>query len=425
MADRKTSMGLSLRSLPQKGRDLIRRARELRMEQASSEDLSPAEPESGPRQTVVGELSLRSIVKATLALIAIAAGVAVVVLLHQILLLLLLGVFIAMIIDPGVQYLKRWRIPESIGILIHYVVFLGLVSYLLLTLVPIIAKQLADIAVLLQGQMQQLLTDRTVSLPLVSPEINLRLTVYLRMVLHDLSIQGLPDALQKFGDYLSTITSGSLRFAAGLAGSILWFLFDALIVLLFAFFIEIDRRKSFLWVRRFFPRSYWPYIDDKASLIYDKIGQWARGQLMLCLSIGAITMTVLLILRMPYALTLGILSGFTEFIPYVGPLIGAVPAILIATAHGGLLWGLVILGVYYVIQVCENNFIVPFIMKRAVNLSAVTIMFSMMVGVSFPQVIHPVLGILLSVPIASIASIFLDDLRQRRQTQVHAEGHRA
>jgi predicted PurR-regulated permease PerM len=416
MAEAKRSMNV-LRSIPRKGRELLRRARELRMEREVLEELQPEEQTGEPRQVVVGELSLRSIVKIVFALLAIAAGTAIFLLLHQIILLLMLGVFIAMIIDPGVQFLKRWGIPESLGILIHYLVFLSLVGYLLLTLVPIIAKQVADIAVLLQSEMQKLVTDRTIALPLLSKETNIRLTIYLRMVLHDLSIQGVPDAIQTFGNYLSTVTSGSLRFAAGLAQTVLWFLFDALIVLLFAFFIEVDRRKNFLWVRRFFPRSYWPYIDTKSSLIYDKIGQWARGQLLLCLSIGAITLTALLILRMPYALTLGILSGFTEFIPYVGPLIGAVPAVLIATAHGGLLWGLIVAGVYYLIQVTENNFVVPFIMKRAVNLSAVTIMFSMMVGVSFPQVIHPVLGILLSVPTASIISIFLEDLRQRRQQQ--------
>ena len=421
MADAKKTKGISLRSLPQKGRDILRRARELREEKESETAVAEiTAPSAAGKKVVFGDLSVQSIVKSTFVLIGIAFGVVMVILLHQIILLLLLGVFISMIIDPGVRMLRKYGVPESIGILLHYVIFLALVSYLLLTLVPIIANQLADIAGLLQTEMQTLLTDRTIHLPFVSQEINIRLTLQLRMFLHDLSIQGVPDALQQFGNYLSTFTTGSIRFAAEVAGQIFKLIGSIVIVLTFAFFIEIDQRKNFLWVRRFFPRSYWPYIDEKSSLIYEKIGQWARGQLLLCFIIGSLTMTMLLILGIPYALTLGILAGFMEFIPYVGPLLAALPSVLIATADSGPLWGLIVLACYYGIQVTENNFFVPFIMKRAVNLSAVTIMFSMLVGISFPQFIHPVLGILLSVPTASIISIFLEDLRRRRQQQVPA-----
>ena len=87
-------------------------------------------------------------------------------------------------------------------------------------------------------------------------------------------------------------------------------------------------------------------------------------------------------------------------------------AVLIALVSGGVIWGLIVVAVYYGIQWSENNIVVPIVFKHAVNLSSVGIMFAMLVGISFPSIVHPILGILLSIPVASIVSIFLDDLRK-------------
>jgi len=129
----------------------------------------------------------------------------------------------------------------------------------------------------------------------------------------------------------------------------------------------------------------------------------------LMVSIATLTFIALIILRMPYALTLAVLAGFCEFIPAVGPLIAAIPAVIIALSTGGFLWALIVAGVYYIIQWCENNLLVPLIMRRAVGLSPVAILFAMMVGISFPNTIHPVVGVMLSIPLATIIVLFLED----------------
>jgi predicted PurR-regulated permease PerM len=133
--------------------------------------------------------------------------------------------------------------------------------------------------------------------------------------------------------------------------------------------------------------------------------------LILGLVVGSLVFIALTILGMPYALTLAALAAFTEFIPYVGPFIAAVPAVLIALTEGGFLWAVVVAAVYYVVQWCENNLLVPLIMKRAVGLSPIAIIFAMLVGVSFPEVIHPILGILLAIPVTTIIAVFLNDMR--------------
>jgi len=165
----------------------------------------------------------------------------------------------------------------------------------------------------------------------------------------------------------------------------------------------------------FFPYRYRRYADGKAEAIHEKLAQWIRGQLMLSLSIGILVFIALNVLGMQeYALTLAVLAAFTEFIPVVGPIFAAIPAIFIAIAQSGLFPALIVGVVYYGIQWCENNLLVPLIMQRAVGLSPIAVMFAMLVGISFPDTVHPILGVLLAVPCATILSVFLRDLREWR-----------
>ncbi|MBI5155912.1 AI-2E family transporter, partial [Candidatus Peregrinibacteria bacterium] len=306
---------------------------------------------------------------------------------------------------------------RGIGILVQYFIALFIVVFLLVSLIPIVASQLQQIAILLNDHVNNFIANPRISLPLLTDDVNLRLTDLVHATLQSLSIQQFGDALRQLGESMSSIAQGSLIFATQLAGSVLSFLVELMIVLVFAFFIQIEREHLRSWVSGFFPARYRNYMDNKADAMHHKLARWARGQIVLGLAIGTLVYIALLILGMPYALTLAVLAAFTEFIPYMGPAIGAVPAILIAATQGGFLWALIVAGVYYIIQWCENNLLVPLIMKRAVGLSPIAILFAMLVAVSFPQFIHPVLGILLAVPGTTILALFIEDWRMMRQAR--------
>jgi predicted PurR-regulated permease PerM len=178
-----------------------------------------------------------------------------------------------------------------------------------------------------------------------------------------------------------------------------------------AFFMQLEKERIVYWIRGFLPYRYRMYVDMKFAAIHTKIGQWVRGELLLMFSIFLITFIALSILGIDYALTLAVLAGFFELIPAIGPLFAAIPAILIGGTQEGLMWVPILAGVYYAIQWTENNLLVPLIMKRAVGLSPIAVLFAMMVGISFPNTIHPVLGVLLAVPVTTIIALFLEDWR--------------
>lgn len=360
---------------------------------------------------IIMHVSVQSVFRAGLGILALIACTWMVYHLREKIILLMLAMFVAAVIDPSVERMEQFGIPRGIAILIHYFFAIFILLFLLLSFIPIIAEQIQGIAVIISSEVDAFLSNPQIHLPLIKDDTNLRLTGLVKSTLQNLNINQFADALSQFGESLSSAAQGGVRFATRIAGSVLNFFVSMIIVLVLAFFMQIEKEGIVRWGRGFFPPEYRTYLDNKFEAMHSKIGQWARGELLLMLTIFALTLVALLILRMPYALTLAVLAGFCEFIPAVGPFIAAVPAILIAFTQGGFVMGLVTAGVYYIIQWCENNLLVPLIMKRAVGLSPIAILFAMMVGVSFPNTLHPVLGIMLAVPTTTLISIFLEDWR--------------
>jgi predicted PurR-regulated permease PerM len=378
-----------------------------------SEEVQRALPPEEGEEKVIVHLAVSSIVKAAVAILGIVLFTYLCYAIRDKILLLLLAILLAVVIDPGVTFLERMRLPRGFAILLVYLVTLTLLLFLVVSLIPIIADQIQQMAVRLAERIDAFLADPTLHLPFLSQDINQYLNNMLRQVLADISTGGTLETMARFGQRLSSAAQGSLIFVVGVAGSVVQFVVQLIFVLVLAFFFQLEKEGVIRWVRVFLPYRYRRYAEGKAEAIHRKLAQWIHGQLMLCLAIGILVFAALSILRMPYALTLAVLAGFTEFIPVVGPIVAAIPAIFIALAQSGLFPAMVVAIVYYGIQWCENNLLVPLIMKRAVGLSPIAVMFAMLVGVSFPDTVHPVLGVLLAVPVSTIISIFIQDYRSQ------------
>lgn len=404
----------SWRILGKHAQRLLTQAKKMR-EQPEGENKGPHKiPPREESPKILLQLSLRSVIQSTFTILTVALGTWIIFAIHDKLLLILFAFFLAAIIDPGVRWMEARRVPRGLAVLLHYFFALLILIFLLTSLIPILASQLQQIALFMSLAVDTFLSHPTITVPFLSETINLRLTTFAQGMLQDLSVYEFADALQRLGQNLSITAQGSVLFATRIAGSVVNFFVRMVVVLVLAFFIQSEKESLRLWVRSFFPAHYRTYIDEKIEAIHGKIGQWARGQLLLGLSVGLLAFLALTILGMPYALTLAVLAGFTEFIPYVGPFIAAIPAVLIALTQEGLLWAVILIGVYYVIQWCENNLLVPLIMKRAVGLSPIAIIAAMLIGVSFPAFIHPILGLLIAVPTTTIVALFLEDWRSLR-----------
>jgi predicted PurR-regulated permease PerM len=150
------------------------------------------------------------------------------------------------------------------------------------------------------------------------------------------------------------------------------------------------------------------YMSQKIDLFYRKMGFWLTAQLWLCFYIGIIvyiSLQILSLCGMPLTdiWSLALMAGFTEFIPYIGPLLWAVPAVILATSIYGIKWLVIVSILYFIIQWIENNVLIPLLMNKSLWVSPLLIFLCVLIGGSVLWFI----GILLAVPLSVIVTMLV------------------
>jgi predicted PurR-regulated permease PerM len=141
----------------------------------------------------------------------------------------------------------------------------------------------------------------------------------------------------------------------------------------------------------------------------NRLGRWVRAQLILMSTIGIGTGVAYTLLGVPASLLLGLFAALAEAIPIVGPLIGAVPAVLVAATVSPQL-ALVVAGVYLVLQIIEGNVLVPIVMRNTIGISPFLVIISVLIG----GAAGGFAGAFLAVPIAAVGEILVESLQARR-----------
>jgi len=202
------------------------------------------------------------------------------------------------------------------------------------------------------------------------------------------------------GLILVKAAEGIFSTVSGIFGGIVSFFI--VLVVTFYMVVEEDSMKRIVWSLA--PPRNQPYIMQLINRMQRQIGYWLRGQLILMFLVGFLTWVGLLFLMPEYVLALGLIAGVTEFVPYLGPMLGAIPAVFLAFTVSPFLALLVVI-LYLIIQQVEGNILVPKIMERAVGLNPIISIAVLMAGL----VLGGIIGGLLSIPVATALSVFLKD----------------
>jgi predicted PurR-regulated permease PerM len=162
------------------------------------------------------------------------------------------------------------------------------------------------------------------------------------------------------------------------------------------------------YVLAFVPRHRRARARDVWNQAETRLGMWVRGELILMGAIGVGTGVAYTLLGVPSAILLGLISALAEAVPVVGPLLGAIPAVVIAATVSPQL-ALAVAGVYVVLQFIEGNILVPIVMRNTVGISPFLVILSVLAGAAAGGFV----GALLAVPIAATAEILLEGLQSR------------
>lgn len=213
--------------------------------------------------------------------------------------------------------------------------------------------------------------------------------------------------------FLNTSNAISNSFSSIFSNTIIFFssIFKALVVFSLAFYMLIKQNGTRTFISAIVPKKeHREKIIGLVEKIQQKMGHWLVGQFFLMFIIFVLEFIALSALGVPFALVLALLGGLLEIIPYIGPLIAFIPAVLIAATVSP--WTAVLVAVIYIaIQQMENHLIVPLLMKKAVGLNPIVIILALLIGAKLAGI----LGIILAVPFAAAIKIVLEDFLNKKE----------
>lgn len=311
-------------------------------------------------------------------------------LVKDILAILFISLILSSAFDPWVDWLQKRKIPRSISILFFYFVAFLLMGLAVTLVIPPIIDQVNDLSV---------------KFPQVSEKLSSGIEIIKSYSHREGIIADLIKAKDNYPQFVETIQS-IISQISGLFGGIVTFIL--VLVLTFYMTVEENAMKKLIW--SIAPEKNQVYIIDLVNRMQAKIGLWLRGQLILSFIIFIMVYAALLILGVKYALVLALLAGVTEFVPYLGPIFAAIPAIIITFSQSGFLLALFTGVVYYLVQLTENNIIVPKLMQKVVGLNPIVSIAVLMIGYS----LYGIVGAIISIPVATAVSVFVKDVFDNR-----------
>ena len=186
------------------------------------------------------------------------------------------------------------------------------------------------------------------------------------------------------------------------------FSFALIVVLSFYLAVQEDGVGKFL-------RVVTPWHKEKYVLgLWDrskkKIGLWMQGQILLAAIIAVLVYLGLLLVRVDHPLLLAVSAGMFEIIPLFGPILAAIPAILVAFTGGGMSLALVVAGLFVIVQQFENQLIYPLVVKKVVGVPPIISILALLIGGQLAGF----LGVVISVPVAAVLMELLGDFEKEK-----------
>ena len=293
---------------------------------------------------------------------------------------------LAYLMVPLVDLFDR-AMPRALAILLVYVIFIGIVAGLVWWLSPRIAnqfRQLGDAWPQYQQRFQEWASSVT--------------SWYQALPLSEEARASLENALKNAAGSLFGLVQQAVTNLLGLVTRTTGFLVGLLIIPFWLFYVLKDSERGIRAFNSMIPRSWRVDVWHIVRIVNGVFSSYIRGQLVLAAIVGVATTAGMIIVGAPYALILGLVSGLTEVVPVVGPILGAVPGVLIALFSGDWVLILKVLLVYVAVQQLENNLLVPKVQGDSVKMHPALIMVALVVG----SQVAGLVGLIVAVPVAAI-----------------------
>lgn len=326
--------------------------------------------------------------------------------LRDLVLVVLTAVVIAAAIEPAAKWIMRFKIPRIIAVVLVYVV-IGVVFFGIFYLfIPPLLNEAENFLAILPSYVD--------SLDFSNGLVNPSLIESSQVATEKFSIQ---ESISQLQGVITGASGGVVSIVSIVFGGVLSFI----LIIVFSFYFAAQERGIDDFLKVVTPTKHQKYILDLWRRTQKKIGRWMQGQLLLGFLIGVLVYLGLTVLGVKYAFLLAVLAALFELIPVFGPILAAIPAIAVGFIVGGAQLGLLVAGLYIIIQQFENHLIYPLVVTKVVGVPPLLVILALIVGAQLAGF----LGIILSVPVAAAIQELTRDIQKGRETLLNGEKKKA
>ncbi|OIP86512.1 hypothetical protein AUK05_03425 [Candidatus Shapirobacteria bacterium CG2_30_35_20] len=277
-------------------------------------------------------------------------------------------------LNPAVIFLQKFKIPKVLAIIILYIIIWSGISFSLAGAIPIIVTETTNLIKILPSTLDKF------TLMGVNPiDISSQLKL----------LENIP------GSFATTVLSVFSNLISVFAFFVI------------TFYLLLERKNFEKYAIKFFNQKDSVKVIEILKLLELRLGRWVSGQFFLMILIGILSYVGYLTIGLNYALPLGIIAGFLEMVPNIGPVVTSILAGLVGLTVSPTV-GLIAVGWGVIVQQLENNFIVPKIMKDNLGINPLVTIFLIAIGGSLAGVI----GAIIAIPLFLTASIFYQVLKK-------------
>ena len=358
-------------------------------EREPAPDPRESRPRSGPPRAVIPrwvQLVLLPISLLALWALARAAG--------KVLLIFVIAAVIALILNPAVAFVQRRRVPRGLAVLVVYLAFF-------LTLV--------GIGFLLANPIANQVRTFTDNLPHIVNEANKQIATFQTKLNHDglhveIVKQG-KTALQSIQDKVAKSASKFVSFGGALLTEAASAIFDLVLVFVLSVYMLVYGERIGTLVRRAMPDGDGTPADDYPTLVQHAVSRYVGGQLLFSVLMGTSAGLSLYVFGLlgifpdgrHYALAFGLFYGVMELVPYIGPILGALPAVIVALFTDPIvaLWVTLL---FVGLQQLEGHIVAPQVFGHTLRINPLLVIFALLLGLQ----VQGIVGALVALPILAI-----------------------
>ena len=318
--------------------------------------------------------------------------------------------------------MERKGVKRQFGVIIVYISAILIFGILIVSVIPKTINEVSNLLTSLPGMVDTLIREFNNFLSNVFAKFNIELPENFINIYKETNpkVNGNVETPQIVSNILDsikgTINDLIVKVQGSLMGSLsnvisklygfLTSAFRLVLIIIFSFYFSVDKERFMLRVKKAIPNKHREDISYLTRNIDIALQQFIRGRMLMAIFVGLLTMVYLLVLRVDFAIIIGLITCVADIIPFIGPFLGCAPAVLFAFMDSPMkaLWVLIL---FVIVQWVENNILAPKLIGDSTGLNPLVILISIIIGGG----IFGVWGMVISVPLTSIIFILVDFIK--------------